>query len=157
MKKIFLLVPILIVGQLAIAQPRGEKVASIKIGFLTEKLHLDPKTAEQFWPIYNQYDDEIRGLIQDKRNKDDQRSAQEILDQEQKAIDIKRKYSAQFLRVINNEQLAQLYQSEREFNMMLIRRMNKMENRQEKKNNREEPGMQGRQMRPRMGGRGFGR
>jgi hypothetical protein len=156
MKKIFLLVPILI-GQLAIAQPRGEKVASIKIGFLTEKLHLDPKTAEQFWPIYNQYDDEIRSLIQDKRNKDDQRSAQEILDQEQKAIDIKRKYSAQFLRVINNEQLGQLYQSEREFNMMLIRRMNKMENRQEKKNNREDPGMQGRQMRPRMGGRGFGR
>jgi hypothetical protein len=156
MKKIFLFVSILI-GQLAIAQPRGEKVASIKIGFLTEKLHLDPKTAEQFWPIYNQYDDEIRGLIQDKRNKDDQRSAQEILDQEQKAIDIKRKYSTQFLRVINNEQLGQLYQSEREFNMMLIRRMNKMENRQEKHNNQEERGMQGRQMRPRMGGRGFGR
>ena len=154
MKKIFLFVSILI-GQLAIAQPRGEKVASIKIGFLTEKLHLDPKTAEQFWPIYNQYDDEIRGLIQDKRNKDDQRSAQEILDQEQKAIDIKRKYSAQFLRVINNEQLAQLYQSEREFNMMLIRRMNKMENREEMKKNREEQGP-GRQMHPRMG-RGFGR
>ena len=115
----------------ALAQNRQGKVESIKVAYLSEKLNLDPKTAERFWPVYNQYDDEMRHVKQDLKRANDNRTADEILDQEQRVIDIKRKYGTQFLKVISNEQLGQLFQSEKEFNHMLLRRMNKMENRQQ--------------------------
>ncbi len=111
----------------AFTQSRADKVESIKVAYLSEKLNLDTKTAERFWPVYNQYDDEMRQVLQESRKVNDNRSAEEILDQEQKAIDIKRKYSAMFQKVISGEQLTQLFQSEKEFNRILLRRMNKME------------------------------
>lgn len=113
------------------AQDRGSKVESIKIAFLSQRLNLDPKTAEKFWPLYNQYDDEMHKVLQDSKRTNDNRTAEEILDQEQKAIDIKRKYSVLFLKVISNEQLTSLFQAEKEFNKMLLRRMNKAEQRQQ--------------------------
>lgn len=119
----------------ALAQSRQGKVESIKVAYLSEKLNLDPKTAERFWPVYNQYDDEMHNAINDLKRGNDSRSADQILDREQRTIDIKRKYSAQFLKVISNDQLGRLFQSEKEFNQILLRRMNKMENRQ--KNMRE--------------------
>lgn len=119
----------------ALAQIRQGKVESIKVAYLSEKLNLDPKTAERFWPVYNQYDDEMHNAINDLKRGNDSRSADQILDREQRTIDIKRKYSAQFLKVISNDQLGRLFQSEKEFNQILLRRMNKMENRQ--KNMRE--------------------
>jgi len=119
----------------ALAQIRHGKVESIKVAYLSEKLNLDPKTAERFWPVYNQYDDEMHNAVNDLKRGNDTRSADQILDREQRTIDIKRKYSAQFLKVISNEQLGRLFQSEKEFNQILLRRMNKMENRQ--KNMRE--------------------
>ena len=116
----------------AIAQNRGDKVEGIKVAYLAEKLNLDSRTAERFWPIYNQYDDEMKQVIAESKKSNDSRDSEEILDREQKAIDIKRKYSTQFLKVISNEQLSQLFQSEKEFHRMLIKRMNKIENRQQR-------------------------
>ena len=123
---------ILLIAPSSFGQNRGERVAGIKIAFLTERLNLDLRTAEQFWPLYHQYDEEIRRLIEDKRKGNDLRTAEEILDQEQKAIDIKRRYSSQFLKVISNDQLNKLFQSERDFNRILIKRMNRMEERKER-------------------------
>lgn len=149
MKKTVLFFVMLLAGLPGIlqAQQRGEKIESIKVAYLSEKLNLDPKTAERFWPLYNQYDDEMRLVIQESKRANENRDADEILDQEQRALDIKRKYSAQFLKVISNEQLATLYRSEKEFYKMLLRRMNKMEQRQERFREHDQPQMQNR---PRM-------
>lgn len=155
MKKSLFFILIILTGFAATlkAQQRGEKIESIKVAYLSEKLNLDPKTAERFWPLYNQYDDEMRVVLQESKRANENRDADEILDQEQKALDIKRKYSAQFLKVISNEQLATLYRSEKEFYKMLIRRMNKMEQRQDRMRDPDRPRMQDRPMmqdRPRM-------
>jgi hypothetical protein len=122
------ILPIIVISFSTFAQ-RGEKVESIKIAYLSEKLNLDPKTAEKFWPIYNQYDDEMRTVIQESKKANDTRTVEEIIDQEQKAIDIKRKYNALFLKVLSNEQATKLYQSEKEFHRILLRRMNKIDRR----------------------------
>ncbi len=108
---------------------RGEKLESLKVGFLTNKLNLDAKTAEQFWPIYHQYENELMVVVQEKRrmNQNETRNADEILDQEQKALDIKRKYNTLFSKVISGEQLNQLYRSEKEFRQMIINRSQKRE------------------------------
>lgn len=144
MKRTFefiLLLCFLLFSGIAYSQNRGERVQSAKVAFLSERLQLTPQTAEKFWPIYHQYDEEIRTLLQEKRNKNDERSAEEILDQEQKALDIKRKYSALFLKVITDEQLGSLYHSEREFNRILLKRMKVMENRQQQKQQNREAQM----------------
>jgi hypothetical protein len=69
-------------------------------------------------------------------NQNDTRSADEILDQEQKAIDLKRKYNAQFLKVIDNNQLNQMYQAEKEFRQMIIKRSQRMDNNPVRENRR---------------------
>ncbi|MBK7689678.1 MAG: hypothetical protein IPK62_06240 [Bacteroidetes bacterium] len=108
---------------------RGEKLESLKVGFLTNKLNLDARTAEQFWPLYHQYENELMVVVQERRrmNQNETRNADEILDQEQKALDIKRKYSNLFSKVISGEQLNQLYRAEKEFRQMVIKRSQKKE------------------------------
>ncbi len=105
------------------AYSQGDKIRSLKVSYLTEQLNLDPQTAERFWPIYRQYEDELRSVVQEKKmNKDDTRSSYEILNQEQKALDIKRKYNTLFSKVLTGNQVSQLYQSEKEFRQMVINR-----------------------------------
>ncbi len=108
---------------------RGEKLESLKVGFLTDKLNLDARTAEQFWPLYHQYENELSVVVQEKRrmNQNESRNADEILDQEQKALDIKRKYNTLFSKVISGDQLNQLYRAEKEFRQMVINRSQKRE------------------------------
>lgn len=46
----------------AVAQRNGpgqmdrEKISAAKVAFLTERLNLDTKSAQDFWPIYNEYE-----------------------------------------------------------------------------------------------------
>jgi hypothetical protein len=118
-------------GSTLSAQPgrRGERIESLKIAHLSGRLNLDPQTAEKFWPLYHQYEREMQELVLEKRrlNRMDDRSADDILEQEQKALDIRKKYHAQFLRVIDNNQLGQLMQAEKEFRQMVIRRARRMD------------------------------
>ncbi len=134
MKRFFLFI-LLITSFFTSYCQRGEKLESLKIGYLTNKLNLDARTAENFWPLYHQYENELMAVVQEKRriNQNDNRNAEEILDQEQKALDIKRKYNVLFAKVISNEQLNQLYRAEKEFRQMVINRAQKREQRQEGK------------------------
>ena len=113
------------------AQPnrRGERIESLKIAHLSSRLNLDPQTAEKFWPLYRQYENEMQEVVMEKRrlNRMDDRSAEDLLEQEQKALDIRKKYQAQFLRVIDNNQLGQLMEAEKEFRQMVIRRARRMD------------------------------
>ncbi len=114
-------------------QGKGNRVESLKIAYLSNQLNLDPKTAELFWPIYNNYQNELEAVVLERRklNQNDNRTAEEILDQEQKALDIKKKYNAQFLKVMDNNQINRLYQSEKEFRKIIMRRSERMQNRQD--------------------------
>lgn len=132
MKKHIVTILFIIITLPAFSQ-RGGKIESLKVGYLTNKLNLDPKTAEKFWPLYHQYENEMMAVVQEKRmmNKNDTRNADEILDQEQKALDIKRKYNAIFSKVISGEQLNQLYAAEKDFRQIIINRAQKREMRNE--------------------------
>lgn len=105
-------------------EARREKMESMKIAHIAQKLNLDPKTAEVFWPVYNQYENEMRGLIQSTRaeRKSDDFNVDEMLDKEQKALDIKKKYTSQFNKILKPEQVTGLFQAEKEFRQMLMRK-----------------------------------
>ncbi len=39
-----------------------DKIKALKIAFITEKLNLSEKEAQQFWPIYNSYHEDMSNL-----------------------------------------------------------------------------------------------
>ncbi|MGC1204952.1 MAG: sensor of ECF-type sigma factor [Flavobacteriaceae bacterium] len=41
----------------AFSQTRHDKIKALKVSFITEKLDLTSKEAQQFWPIYNAYEE----------------------------------------------------------------------------------------------------
>lgn len=56
MKTHILTIFILICSMNAIAQPKREEIKALKVSFLTERLSLTEKEAQEFWPIYNAYE-----------------------------------------------------------------------------------------------------
>ena len=43
-------------------ESKAERIQALKIAFITQKLQLTADEAQKFWPVYNQYDNEIRSL-----------------------------------------------------------------------------------------------
>ena len=95
---------------------RGEKIQALKIAFITQKLHLTSAEAEKFWPVYNEYNDEIKNLRVNNRNGD-------VLDNDQKLLDIRKKYRPSFENILGAQRANDLYKAEREFRNILIQRL----------------------------------
>ena len=77
-------------------QPGGQgSLESVHIGYITQRLNLTPAEAQRFWPIYNQYHDEMKlarenyQINKDKLAFDEQR------------LTIKKKYSVQIGRALS--------------------------------------------------------
>lgn len=98
------------------SETRGEKVEALKIAFLTQKLQLTPDEAQKFWPVYNQYENEIRSLQLDYKNGP-------ALENEEKLLNIRKKYSPSFEKVLGPQKLNTLFNAERDFRTLLIRRL----------------------------------
>ena len=64
---------------------RSEKVQALKVAFITQKLNLTSAEAEKFWPVYNNYENEIKSVRTSNRDGD-------VIDNEQKVLDIRKKY-----------------------------------------------------------------
>lgn len=122
------LVALLCVGS-AMAQGRGDgpppggmdKIESLRIAFISERLDLTPEVAQKFWPIYNQYVAEFKTL-RDAAGfgpGKPEPSADDVLEFEQKKLDLKKKYKTQFETVIGKDKVNTLYRLEEEFRQKL--------------------------------------
>jgi coproporphyrinogen III oxidase len=58
MKSITSIIFILSFSLLSFSQQNRDKIKTLKIAFITEKLDLSEKEAQQFWPVYNAFEDE---------------------------------------------------------------------------------------------------
>lgn len=111
------------------AQPhnreKGKKIDALKVAFISKKLDLSPQEAEQFWPVYNNYQHELMELFHEKRklkhseNGPDQRIDDE-LSFETRILDLKKKYRTEFKKVLTPEKTMVLFKAEREFREQLI-------------------------------------
>src|SRR3954471_13243532 len=106
----------------AYGQPQqGEKIEALRIAFISQRLNLTPEEAQKFWPVYNQMHAEMKTL----RNNfgmgpgKPQLTAEQSLDFEQKKLDLKKKYKAQFEAVLGKEKLNTFYSLEEEFRKKL--------------------------------------
>ncbi|MDE3211973.1 MAG: hypothetical protein KGM98_01965, partial [Bacteroidota bacterium] len=107
MKKYLLLLFVILIVPFAKTQAQnGEKIQALKIAFITQRLQLTPQEAQQFWPIYDQYQTEIRNLQLDYRNGP-------ALENEEKLLNIRKKYEPSFQRVLGPDKTNRLFNAER--------------------------------------------
>ncbi len=148
MKKIQLLLPtLLLVSSIALAQPgqvdkmnkgeRKEKVEAMKIAYLTTKLELSPTEAQQFWPVFNEFEAKIQAIRQSRRK--DSREGQDNLDQlsdkeveslidsevafRQKELDVMKEYHSKFKAVLPIRKVAKLYRAQEDFKRELLKKI----------------------------------
>src|SRR5215216_3024710 len=127
MKKIILLILMFVwsagiaLAQEGEAHPDGGKLKAYQIAFLTKKLNLTPEEAQRFWPVFNKYEDEIRiTRIQNKQ-------ATEV-EQEEKVVNISKRYFDEFSRVLNRDKADRVFKADKEFRDVVRREL--MERRQ---------------------------
>jgi hypothetical protein len=88
----------------------GSRIEALKIAYITRKLNLSPDEAQKFWPIYNNYANEMRQVRREQRRN----NASEI-DTEEKYLRIRKKYNTEFSRALNPEKVNSFFRSEKDF------------------------------------------
>lgn len=101
------------------------RIEAKKIGFITEELELTTAEAQKFWPIYNEFQKEIKSLKEETRQKgrsDKDFSDAEaevflntIFDKEQNKLDLKKEYYKRMESAISKAKIAKLYTIENKF------------------------------------------
>jgi len=135
---IALLCPLFIFSQ-DISDKKRKKIESQKIAFITKALDLSSEEAQVFWPVYNNFSDEMKTIKEKRREvfskarknrsslteKEIGNIIDERLKMEQEILDLKVKYNKEFQKVISNRQISALYHSEEEFKKELLNRIRK--------------------------------
>lgn len=99
---------------------KGETIEALKVAFITKNLSLTSDEAQKFWPIYNAYEADLATLRQNFGvGKGSNLQADQQLDYEQKKLDLKKRYKAQFETAIGKQKTDTLYNLEEKFRQML--------------------------------------
>lgn len=138
--KLFSILLFVLFSMNVVAQRRDDikqRVESQRIAFITEKLELSPEEAQKFWPIYNQFTDEIESVRRELNNmrrlsdkeiksmsdKDAEKYNEQILSQQQKLIDLQKRYQSELKSTISVQKIALLYKAEFDFKRILLKRI----------------------------------
>lgn len=118
---------------------RDLDLSSVKIAFLTKRLALTPEEAQVFWPVYNQYQDELqevrRNLKKDYKNSKQnfelmsdaevEKMVEDFVLVKEKEYNVFTKYHSEFKKVLPIRKVAKLYRSEQDFTRIILQRLNK--------------------------------
>lgn len=127
--------------------PDGDnnKVEVVKMGYMTKDLDLTPEEAKSFWPVYNNYVNEIKQARNQYPNDE--------VAFEKRVVEIKERYQGNFKKVLgNNSQRAnKVYASEKQFNNALRtevknRQQNRIQPNQQPEQKQQKPQKQSQQM-----------
>ncbi len=136
---------IIILGSHAKAQQRPdkphkekkEKIKAQKIAFISDKLDLSPRTAQLFWPVYNEaeaqkekemkayrnnYD--IRNIDLDKLSEEElSKMVDSFMNHRQRLNEIDKIYHLKYKDVLSSKQLILLYEAEKQFRFVLLKQV----------------------------------
>ncbi|MFN5664946.1 MAG: hypothetical protein ACK461_07175, partial [Bacteroidota bacterium] len=131
---IFLLVALLSVSTIFAQQTdedddgKADKIEALKVGFITEKLNLSSAEAKSFWPVYNEFEVQMKKLrVKERENvrllkakssltdADADKFLNEQLSLKQQQLDLNKKYVAEFKKVLPAKKVARLLMLEQEF------------------------------------------
>ena len=117
MKRLLLLVSIAFSFLMGRAQ-NGNRLEALKIAYITKRLDLSPEEAQKFWPIYNQYAEELKRARQDaiRNNKSE-------IELDESLLNIRKKYSVQFGQALSPQKIDTFFKSEKEFGAYVQKEM----------------------------------
>lgn len=128
---------ILVVTTASFAQKNAatkERMQAMRTAFITEKLQLTPDEAQDFWPLYNEYQNKRKALrkghkkganIDVMSDKEVDNYMANTLEKEQQGLDLKKEYFQKLQSVISTRKIAKLVQAEKEFKKRLVKRTQK--------------------------------
>ena len=122
MKK-FVLITLMAFGSFWVTAQRGEKIQALKIAFITQKLSLSAEEAQRFWPVYGQYENEIKSILAQSANDD-------VIENDESLLNIRKKYRPEFAKIIGQDRTNRLFIAEREFRKVLIQNLKNRNNQQ---------------------------
>jgi hypothetical protein len=128
MKILSLLISFVFIGGLVKAQvgpppmypndQRAQNIEALKVAFISRDLNLTPYEAERFWPLYNQYSNELQIAFRDNMN---------VIDRDERVLNIRKHYNALFIRIIGPERTNNMFGAEARFRQLLIRAMRRQQ------------------------------
>lgn len=136
MRNLIILVLIFCASFPALAQDQDmdaqrERIKALKVAYFTQELKLNEKTAEKFWPIYNEYERERRELH--KREHIELKNVEcitedeaedllsEFLSVENEEYKIKKQLFRDLKQIISSKDIIKLHKLEDEFHKKLIK------------------------------------
>lgn len=116
-------------------KPDWEKIKSLKVAFITEKLSLSSKEAQEFWPVYNAYEEkrdalrkrehtEIRNKIKNVERLSEKESAQLLkqhIQLEEEEEELENEFLKEVSTVISSKKTLILLRAEKDFKRQLIK------------------------------------
>jgi hypothetical protein len=110
------------------SEKKQQDIEALKVAFISRELDLTPEEAQKFWPVYNQYANELRGVVKDD---------QDVLETEEKVLNIRKKYKDQFSKVLGTNRVNKMFNAEGRFRQLLIKSIRNQ--RQLQRNNPKRP------------------
>lgn len=117
--------------------PNREKIETMKIGFITQKLDLTTEEAQKFWPVYNQFTNEMEKSRKDFRGKmmeevkdidnmteaEANKALNDMINYKTAEVDLIKKYNAEFKKVLPSKKVVKLFMAEQEFKRELLKKL----------------------------------
>lgn len=139
MRKIKLVTLLLLFTICSMAQPDGppprggkmdDKIKSMKIAFITERLNLTPEESQKFWPVFNQFESEMKALRPGRKDgppdfaamsdKEVEKFLDDDVARKQKEVDVMKKYLVQFKQILPVRKVAELVGAQEAFKQELL-------------------------------------
>ena len=113
-----------------------QRVEVIKKAYVADELKLSPQEAEKFWPVYNNYQNEIKQAR--KENPNDE------VAYEKRVVEIKQRYQGNFKKVLgsNGQRLNKVYTTDRKFRDMMRNELQKRQQQRQQQNFQQKPNQQ---------------
>ena len=139
MKKLLFITFLLFLSSSSVVSQKmnRQKITLLKTAFITDAIVLKPKEAEKFWPVYNQYSNQLQELkfkIEGGKMREikaaggveniSEANAQEIINQslvfEKEIYETKIKMVKELSNIISAKQIVKLQKTERDFNKRIL-------------------------------------
>ena len=116
-------------------EPDSDKIKSLKVAFITERLDLSSKEAQSFWPIYNEYEekrdamrkrehDQIRSKIRNSdqlSEKESEKLLRQYLVFEEEEEELDKDFIESISKAVSAKKTLLLLRSEHEFKKQLLK------------------------------------
>jgi hypothetical protein len=136
MKKFLLYISFILVGFTSAAQStdaevedqlnpkKEERIKALYVAYITRELNLTPDEAQKFWPVHAQYEAELKTI---------NASTTDELVKQQSVLNVKKKYQANFNKLLGGDRCNNFYRQDAAFREKLRNRLKQM--RQQRMNN----------------------